>query len=91
MLHLRDNTYHRAPARLIVAIASNTVKSKLFTRGPLPFFLGFGRDLYHGQDCFSEAISKYNPESLLASFTPSTVSGRLKSNPPGEMSFGFQF
>ena len=41
---LRDNTYHRIPTRLKVAIPSSTVKSKLFTRGPLSFFLGFGRD-----------------------------------------------
>ena len=41
-------TWQRVPqdARALVAIPSNTVKSKLFTRGPLSFFLGFGRDLH---------------------------------------------
>ena len=45
MLHLRDNAVPQG-ARALVAIPSNTVKSKLFTRGPLSFFLGFGRDLH---------------------------------------------
>ena len=91
MLHLRDNTYHRAPARLIVAIPFQYSEIEVIYPCSFVFLSWFWKRFVSWPRLFLRAISKYNPESLLASFTPSTVSGRLKSNSPGEMSLGFQF
>ena len=68
MLHLRDNTYHRAPACLIVAIPSKVIYPWAFV-----FLSWFWNRFVSWPRLSFSAISKYNPESLLVSFTPSTV------------------